>query len=222
MLLKKPEPAQCTACREDPERIEPPREHHHHRRRGDRRTLPPDPCGTCHHIPAGNDEPDGQRSKPTPYDALPRHFAEPIPQPIGEIIHCARRPEGRERTGGRPGNASDLEPDETHHQYHVGAGHDLRHRKEVRELLVGYPAPCDGEIVNVRQNRREPPKAQRRQHSEMRRQYEGCGRVVHRALASSMRATAMLMGANASSTIGSGSRVNAMPAKASPAKSSAV
>jgi len=43
-----------------------------------------------------------------------------------------------------------------------------------------------------------------------------------RALMSSMRAAAMLMGANASNTIGSGNLVDAMPAKANPAKSNAV
>jgi len=79
-----------------------------------------------------------------------------------------------------------------------------------------------GEIMNIRQNRREPAKADRRQHGEMRRQYQGCRRAVYHVLAFSRPVTAMLIGANASSTINRGSLVNAMPAKAKPAKSNVV
>src|SRR5580692_515676 len=219
--LEKSEPAQYSAGRQDPERIEPRPEHQYHCSSDDRYTLPTDSGGTSHHITAGNDEPDRQRSKPTPHDALPWHVAEAVPQPVGKIIHRAGRPEGRERTGDRPRNSSDLQPEETHHQDHVGSGHHLRDRKEICELLVGHPALGDGEIMNIRQNRREPAKADRRQHSEVRCQYQSRGRAVHRALALSKPATAMLTGANASSTIGRGSLVNAMPAKAKPAKSNA-
>ena len=79
MPLQKSEPAQYSAGGQDPERIEPCAEHQYHCSSGDRYTLPPDSGGTSHHIAAGNDKPDRQRSKPTPHDALPWQIAEAVP-----------------------------------------------------------------------------------------------------------------------------------------------
>src|SRR6266404_5517755 len=216
------EAAQCSARDQDPQWTEPGREHQTHGGRRNRGTRPPVVRSTGHDITAGDDEPDRQRSEAEPHDALPRHITKPVPQTEGSVIHRAWRPECRERTGNGTRNSAQFQPDQTHHQDHIGPWHHLRDRKKIREFPIGHPAVGGDKIVHIGKNRRKPAKADRREQCQMPGQYDGRRRAVHGALALAIPATAMLAGAKPSRTKSRGSLVNAMPAKASAAKSNAV
>src|SRR5271157_924644 len=104
----------------------------------------------------------------------------------------------------------------------LGPGHDLRDCEKIGELPVGHPAVGRDEVMNIRENRREPAKADRREQREMRGQCNRCRWAFHQALALAIPATAMLIAAKPSKTTSSGSLTNAMPVKARAAKSNAV